>query len=354
MGAFRGLRWAIFNKIEMSDWTGEYFERGYAQRWGLLPPSDHVRQEAGSLWSLLRLASTARVADIGCGHGRHALVLAELGAEVIGIDFAAALLNRASGLAADLGVHPLWIRGDMRRLPLRGTCVDAALLLDAFGFFDTEEENEAVLHEAARVLMPGGRLGLKIVNGGHVLETFRESDREEREGTVVTVSRTLTFGPPRLTERLSVRGSRGDGGYERRQRLYGAEELRALLERVGFSDVRVFASPDCAPLESTASPTIWIVGQQGDGVGLHRGGELGGLRNSVDSEAALTTWHPKGVRDRRAPIPPAQETSRRMSEGHTERRKPGCDPANETQRNANGRDDSSAPRVAPVVLTTRP
>lgn len=267
------------------DWTVEYFERGYAQRWGLLPPSDRIRQEVRSVWSLLRLASTSRVADIGCGHGRHALVLAELGAEVIGIDFAATLLNRARGLAADAGAHPLWIRGDMRRLPLRGECVDAAVLLDAFGFFDTEEEDEAVLHEAARVLMPGGRLGLKIVNGSHVLETFRESDREEREGAVVTVSRTLTFGPPRLTERLSVRGSRGDGGYERRQRLYGAEELRVLFERVGFSNVAVFASPDCAPLQSTASPAIWIVGQQGDGVGLQRGEQLGGLRDSRASEA---------------------------------------------------------------------
>ena len=150
----------------------------------------------------------------------------------------------------------------MRRLPLRGTCVDAAILMDSFGFFDTEEENEVVLREAARVLTAGGRLGLKVVNGSHVLHTFRESDREEREGTVVTVSRTLTFGPPRMTERLSVRGSRGDGEYERRQRLYGAEDLRALFERVGFANVGVFASPDRGPFQPTASPSIWIVGRR--------------------------------------------------------------------------------------------
>ena len=69
------------------------------------------------------------------------------------------------------------------------------------------------------------------MNGSHVLEAFRESDREEREGTVVTVSRTLTPGPPRMTERLTIRGTRGDGDYERRQRLYGAAELRDLFER---------------------------------------------------------------------------------------------------------------------------
>ena len=83
--------------------------------------------------------------------------------------------------------------------------------MDAFGFFDTENENEAVLREAARVLTCGGRLGLKVVNGGQVIDTFRETDREERDGTVATVSRTLTFGPPRMTERISVSGSRGNG-----------------------------------------------------------------------------------------------------------------------------------------------
>ena len=149
----------------------------------------------------------------------------------------------------------------MRRLPIRPQCVTAALLMDAFGFFDTENENEAVLREAARVLTCGGRLGLKVVNGGQVIDTFRETDREERDGTVATVSRTLTFGPPRMTERISVSGSRGNGEYERRQRLYRVDEVRAALDRVGLSVVGVFASPDRARFEST-SPTMWIVAQQ--------------------------------------------------------------------------------------------
>jgi hypothetical protein len=34
----------------MRDWAREYFERGYAQRWGLLAPSDLMRLEAAGLW----------------------------------------------------------------------------------------------------------------------------------------------------------------------------------------------------------------------------------------------------------------------------------------------------------------
>lgn len=248
--------------MAMPDWTREYFERGYAQRWGLPAASDHVRLEANGLYKLLQLSPTSRVIDIGCGHGRHAVALAERGSDVIGLDFAVALLNRARHLAAGLRTQLRWVRGDMRRLPFQSKCADAAIVMDAFGFFDTEQEHEAVLQEAARVLTTSGRLGLKVVNGGPILDSFRERDREERDGTVVSVSRTLTLDPPRMRERISISGSRGPGEYERRQRLYRVEELCAALEHAGFAIVGVFARPDGTPFEPTVSSTMWIVGQQ--------------------------------------------------------------------------------------------
>jgi ubiquinone/menaquinone biosynthesis C-methylase UbiE len=134
----------------MPDWTREHFEQGYAQRWGLPAPSDRVRLQAGGLWNLLQLSRTSRVIDIGCGHGRHALALAERGPEVIGLDFAVALLKRARHLAAELRARVRWVHGDMRRLPFQSECANAVMMMDSFGFFETEEEHEAVLREAAR------------------------------------------------------------------------------------------------------------------------------------------------------------------------------------------------------------
>jgi ubiquinone/menaquinone biosynthesis C-methylase UbiE len=248
----------------LPDWTYEYFERGYGQRWGLRPPTDHVRQEVGALWNLLHLSPASRVIDIGCGHGRHALALAERGAEVIGLDFAVALLNRARQLEQELGMRGAWIRGDMRCLPFRAECADGAILMDAFGFFETDDEHEAVLREAARVLTTGGRMALKVVNGGHVLDDFRDTEQEERDGVVVSVVNMLAVGPPRLIQRISVRGSRGQGEYERRQRLYRVDELRAVLEHAGFAVVDVFSNPDGAPFDPALSSTMWLLAQRGN------------------------------------------------------------------------------------------
>ena len=79
---------------------------------------------------------------------------------------------------------------------------------------------------------------------------------------VISVSSTLTMDPPRMTQRISVSGARGQGEYERRQRLYRVEQLSAALEHVGFAIVGVFASPDGATFEATVSSAMWIVGQR--------------------------------------------------------------------------------------------
>src|SRR5215471_12064359 len=206
-------------------WAREYFERGYAQRWGLPPVSDRVRFETKGLWDQLQLTGGAWVLDLGCGHGRHALALAERGARVVGMDFTETLLTQAKRLGADLELPSHWLRGDMRESPLRSEFFAGAILIDAFGFFETDEENEAVLGEVRRLLAPCGRIGLKVVNGAPILAAFRETDREEREGVVVTISRRLALEPARMTEKVIVTGLRGNGEYERHQRLYTSDEM---------------------------------------------------------------------------------------------------------------------------------
>ena len=117
-------------------------------------------------------------------------------------------------------------------------------------FFEAEDENERVLAEAARVLVPGGRLALKVVNGEPILASFRHADREERDGVVVTLSRSLTLEPPRMVERVSV------------QRLCRAEELSAAAKRVGLAIVGVFADACGAVFEPATSASMWVIGQR--------------------------------------------------------------------------------------------
>ena len=248
--------------MRVPDWAREYFERGYAQRWGLPAPSENVRREAAGIWNLLQLSTNSRVIDIGCGHGRHALALAERGCAVTGIDFSASLLSRARQLVEASHARVDWVLGDMRRLPFGGQCADAVLIMDAFGFFETEDDDEAAVGEARRILRNGGLLLMKVVNGVPIVAAFRHTAHEQHDGSEVSIANTLTLDPPRMTQRLRIRGSRGEGDYERRQRLYRVEELQAMLERAGFSVAAVFSNADGVAFAAAESSTIWIAARR--------------------------------------------------------------------------------------------
>jgi hypothetical protein len=108
---------------------------------------------------------------------------------------------------------------------------------------------------------------LKVVNARHVLDDFHETEQEERHGVTVSVSNTLSDDPPRLTQKIRISGARGSGEYQRRQRLYQAEELSAALENAGFEIVSVASAQDGARFEPALSPAMWVVASRGRGHG---------------------------------------------------------------------------------------
>jgi ubiquinone/menaquinone biosynthesis C-methylase UbiE len=58
----------------------------------------------------------------------------------------------------------VFLRGDARHIPLRASSMDAIVcLFNSFGYF-SDEDNCAVLLEAQRVLRPGGRLLIDVLN----------------------------------------------------------------------------------------------------------------------------------------------------------------------------------------------
>jgi ubiquinone/menaquinone biosynthesis C-methylase UbiE len=115
------------------------------------------------LASLLGLTPGQRVADIASGPGATArLLAAEYGVTVDGIDIAAPVVRRAQESAAGTGFGGA-IRfhlGDSEALPFPDSTFDAVVTECAYCTFPDKAVAAA---EFARVLRPGGRLGLADV-----------------------------------------------------------------------------------------------------------------------------------------------------------------------------------------------
>ncbi|WP_267241654.1 class I SAM-dependent methyltransferase [Streptomyces sp. PR69] len=111
----------------------------------------------------LAIAPGERVLDVASGRGATALLLAdEYGAEVDGVDYspAATALAQGAARAAGLADGVRFTTGDAERLPYPDGAFDAAVCECALCTFPDKARAAA---EFARILRPGGRLGLTDV-----------------------------------------------------------------------------------------------------------------------------------------------------------------------------------------------
>jgi SAM-dependent methyltransferase len=112
------------------------------------------------LGQLMKLGPGARVLDVASGRGASAIQLARaFGCDVVGVDYGAANAAAAARLAGDAGLsgRAAFLAGDAERLPCADATFDAVTCECAFCIFP---DKQAAAAELARVLRPGGALGL--------------------------------------------------------------------------------------------------------------------------------------------------------------------------------------------------
>lgn len=112
------------------------------------------------LGTIIGLGPGQRVLDVAAGTGTSAIFLAErFGCEVVGIDYGRDSVALANAAASEAGLasRVRFEQGDAERLPFEANNFDAVICECAFCTFPNKTTAAA---EIARVLRPGGRLGL--------------------------------------------------------------------------------------------------------------------------------------------------------------------------------------------------
>ena len=256
--------------MDQRPWYVDFFDGHYLRIFGPVLPSERTAAEVNAVVERLGLPPGARLLDLCCGHGRHAVPLARLGYQVTGLDLSRPLLDRAAALAAAQGARVGLVRADMRRLPFADASFDAVLnLFNAFGYLEDDAQDELVLAEVARVLRPGGRFLQELANREALVRGWHDSDvTRTGDGLVVLQERTLNLRSGRERVRYTLLDPDGRRTTaEHAIRLYALTELEAMLGRAGLELLAVHGDLDGGPLELDSSFLVTLSGRAGEVIG---------------------------------------------------------------------------------------
>lgn len=195
------------------------------------PFTANTRAEVEFLLELLDLPRGSRILDMGCGTGRHAILMAQRGYRVTGVDLSDGMLAEARKAASEAGVEVEWVHEDATRYE-PDALFDAAICLceGAVGLAEPDEEpvghDLAVLRRIYGALRPNARFVMTALNGYAVIRQM--TDELVQEGR---------FDPANM---LSVYEDEwelpeGKKTMQIRERLLIPPEMVALLRHVGFT-----------------------------------------------------------------------------------------------------------------------
>ena len=220
-----------------SEWWQKFYSGHYVDFHREAVINKPTAQEVDFMLHLLQLPPEAKVLDLGCGEGRHALEMAKRGYRVTGVDITEPLLDIARANAAQQQVEVQFEQHDMRSLPWENSFDAAYCVWGSFGVFD-EQGNSDLLKAVYHVLKSGGRLLIE----NHSLETlllnFEIGNRWHTIGELLLHLEERRFDP--TTSRLEdnwIFIDQSTGQIEREalsMRIYSYIELCHLLESAGF------------------------------------------------------------------------------------------------------------------------
>lgn len=182
------LYFCVLKICMQQEWFESWFDSPYYK---LLYRHRDETEAAAFIKKLLEeihLEKGAKILDMPCGNGRHAVVMADLGYDVSGIDLSErniceALLNDQPNL------H--FFEHDMREQLYTNQFDVVMNLFTSFGYFDSEEENKKAMQSIAESLKVGGILIIDFFNDHSLRKNLKSADKIIVDGVEFFIERKI-------------------------------------------------------------------------------------------------------------------------------------------------------------------
>ena len=239
-----------------TEWFADWFDTPYYHT--LYKNRDFTEAEGfiRRLVAGLNLPKGAQVLDLACGKGRHSVTLSTCGFDVLGVDLSAnsiaeAKKNESEGLR--FAVH------DMREV-IPNECFHAIFnLFTSFGYFDSLEENNRVMHSIREMLGAEGILVIDFMNSTRIVSELVERETKEVDGIHFQIERR--YDGTHIFKDIRFEADGKKHAYLERVQALQLADFVALLEGVNFEILRTFGDFELNAYDEDSSERLIIIAQ---------------------------------------------------------------------------------------------
>ena len=235
--------------------NSKWFETWFNSRYYHILYNNRDEQDAefflDHLIAYLQPQKEDRILDLACGRGRHSIYLNKKGFDVVGVDLSPESIAYASTFENEkllFEVH------DMRNLLCTNNFQYVLNLFTSFGYFERKWENEKVILNISKTLVPGGKLILDFLNVAPIKRGDYKEDVKIIEGISFRINKVIK--DQFIIKSIDFTDAQTDFHFEEKLSLLKPEDFEQFFKKAGLEIEAIFGDYSLSPFNVDHSPRL--------------------------------------------------------------------------------------------------
>ena len=202
----------------------------------------------------LHLANHAKVLDLACGKGRHAITLNKLGFDVLGIDLSTESIKYAKQFEND---HLKFEVHDMREVYHPNEFDAVFNLFTSFGYFEDYNDNFKVFEAVKQQIKEKGIFVLDYLNAEKVVSTMIPYEEKLIDNILFKITKSVENGF--VKKEIDFTDNGETFHFEEYVRLIYFNDFKEIYETAGFELKNAFGNYNLADFNEKTSDRLILV-----------------------------------------------------------------------------------------------
>ncbi|WP_136666833.1 cyclopropane-fatty-acyl-phospholipid synthase family protein [Flavobacterium sp. H122] len=222
------------NTSQTNNWFETWFDSPYYHI--LYKDRDDTEAQLfmDNLTHYLNLPEEARILDLACGKGRHAIYLNQLGYDVTGVD----LSENSIAEALKSGNDRLHFKVHDMRVPTDEKYDAVFNLFTSFGYFENEEDNFKTLMAIKESLTEYGFAVIDFMNANYVIDNLVPEETKTVDGIDFHIKRYVKDG--HIFKEINFEDKGQKFHFTEKVRALKLEDFEAMMEKADIYLLDIF------------------------------------------------------------------------------------------------------------------